>query len=247
MDNDDKQIGEILNRRDALKILGIGSAAALLAACTPEAVATSQAATQAGTTSSALPACVVRPELTEGPYFVDEMLNRSDIRSDPSDGSIREGAPLNLAFNVSQVGSNGCMPLSGAQVDIWHCDAAGIYSDSRDPGFDTTGRKFLRGYQLTNSSGLAQFITIYPGWYRGRTVHIHFKIRLNGHEFTSQLFFDDAFTDQVYTQEPYSQKGERTLRNEGDNIYQDGGSLLQLNVTPAANGYIAAFDIGLQI
>jgi len=191
--------------------------------------------------------CVVRPELTEGPYFVDEMLNRSDIRSDPSDGSVTDGAQFNLAFNVSQVSSNGCAPLSGAQVDIWHCDSNGVYSDAQDKGFNTVGQKFLRGYQVTDANGLAQFITIYPGWYDGRPVHIHFKIRINNHEFTSQLFFDDAFTDQVYLQEPYAQKGERTLRNADDNIYNGGGSQLVLNVTPNGSGYTATFDIGVQV
>ena len=247
MDNDDKQVGEILNRRDVLKILGVGSAA-FLAACTSGLSETATPAlTETTTTSGSLPACVVRPELTEGPYFVDEMLNRSDIRSDPSDGSVSEGAQLNLKFSVSQVGSDGCTPLSGAQVDIWHCNASGIYSDAQDPGFDTTGRKFLRGYQVTDANGAAQFVTIYPGWYDGRAVHIHFKVRLEGYEFTSQLFFDDAFTDEVYAQQPYAQKGERTLRNEGDNIYQNGGSQLVLNASPSGDGYVATFDIGLLI
>ena len=257
MDNDDKQVGQILNRRDALKVLGIGSAAALLAACAPElatetlspaAVApATQLLTEATAINTALPMCVVRPELTEGPYFVDEMLNRSDIRSDPSDGAVTDGAPFNLAFKVSQVGSNECTPLSGTQVDIWQCDANGVYSDAQDPGFNTKGKKFLRGYQVTDANGLAQFITIYPGWYDGRAVHIHFKIRINNYEFTSQLFFDEAFTDQVYLQEPYAQKGERTRRNENDNIYQNGGNQLLLNVTPDGAGYTATFDIGVQI
>ena len=164
-----------------------------------------------------MPACVARPALTEGPYFVDEKLNRSDIRSDPSDGSVRQGALLALTFRVSQL-TNACAPLGGASVDVWHCDAAGIYSDVSDPGFSTVGKKFLRGYQVTDSSGVAKFTTIYPGWYQGRAVHIHFKIRSHtgsgsAYEFTSQLFFDDNITDQVYTQAPYSARGQRTLRN----------------------------------
>lgn len=178
---------------------------------------------------------------------MDEMLNRSDVRSDPSDGSVSDGAPFKLAFKVSQVGANGCTPLAGAQVDIWHCDAYGVYSDAQDRSFNTVGKKFLRGYQVTDANGLAQFLTIYPGWYNGRAVHIHFKIRVDNQEFTSQLFFDDAFTDQVYVREPYAQKGERTLRNDRDNIYQSGGSQLVLNVTPDGTGYTATFDIGMQI
>ncbi len=257
MDNDDKQVGQILNRRDVLKLLGLGSAAGILAACAPQVAATlspvtavvpaTQAVTGATLTttaaSTAVPMCVVRPELTEGPYFVDEMLNRSDIREEPSDGSIVQGAQLNLAFNVTQIGENGCTPLPGAQVDIWHCDANGVYSDVQN----AVGKTFLRGYQVTDANGLAQFVTIYPGWYPGRAVHIHFKIRFENYEFTSQLFFDDVFTDQVYLQEPYVQRGERNPRNTGDNIYNSGGSQLVLNVAPSGTGYTTSFDIGMQI
>lgn len=254
MDNDDKPIGAILNRRDVLKILGIGSAATLLASCatdmietiSPTFVPTSQPATQTlatATGSNVIPACVVRPEMTEGPFFVDEVLNRSDIRSDPTDGSLAQGTPFELTFNVSQVGANGCVPLAGAQVDIWHCDVFGVYSDVEN----AQGKKFLRGFQVTDANGQSKFATIYPGWYPGRTVHIHFKIRINGYDFTSQLFFDDAITDQVYLQEPYSQRGERNTRNERDGIYGNGGSQLLLNVTQNSSGYSAVFDIGLQI
>ena len=259
MDNDDKPIGKILSRRDVLKILGLGSAATLVAACAPDVIETlSPTATSVPATSAAaptstiaaatsvsvpLPACVVRPEMTEGPYFVDEMLNRSDIRSDPSDGAVSVGAPLELTFNVSQVSANGCVSLPNAQVDIWHCDAFGVYSDVEN----AQGKKFLRGYQITDANGQAKFVTIYPGWYPGRTVHIHFKIRINGYDFTSQLFFDDTFTDQVYSLEPYNQRGERNTRNGRDGIYGNGGSQLLLNVTQNGSGYSAVFDIGLQI
>ena len=118
-----------------------------------------------------------------------------------------------------------------------------------DPGFDTTGQKFLRGYQVTDTNGAATFTTIYPGWYRGRTVHIHFKVRTGSGsgqsaEFTSQLFFDEALTDQVYTQEPYASKGQRDTLNSTDNIYDD---LLLLTATQTDQGYTATFDIGLQM
>jgi protocatechuate 3,4-dioxygenase beta subunit len=197
---------------------------------------------------------VVRPEETEGPYFVDEKLNRSDIRSDPTDGSVREGVPLALTFIVSSVGGGGCTPLQGASVDVWHCDAAGVYSDVTDNGaggFSTVGQKFLRGYQVTDADGKAAFTTIYPGWYSGRTVHIHFKIRTTdsagkAYDFTSQLYFDDALTDQVFAQAPYSAKGERNTRNAQDGIYADGGDQLLLELTRQGDGYAATFDIGLQ-
>jgi protocatechuate 3,4-dioxygenase beta subunit len=198
------------------------------------------------------PACVVRPEQTEGPYFVDEMLNRSDIRSDSSDGSVKEGVPLRLVFNVSQIDGSSCTPLAGAFVDVWQCDALGVYSDVQDPGFDTTGEKFLRGYQVTDVNGAAEFMTIYPGWYQGRTVHIHFKVRADpasqqGYEFTSQLYFDDSITDQVHAREPYAAKGQRTLKNDGDGIFQNGGSQLMPQLAEEGEGYVATFNIGLQV
>ncbi|MBI1877058.1 MAG: intradiol ring-cleavage dioxygenase [Chloroflexi bacterium] len=196
-------------------------------------------------TATPVPTCVVRPEVTEGPYFVDEKLNRSDIRSDPTTGVVKEGALLLLTFNVSQVSSSGCTPLAGATVDVWHCDALGIYSDVSDPGFNTAGQKFLRGYQVTDANGLAAFTTIYPGWYSSRAVHIHFKIRTDSnYEFTSQLFFDDALSDQVFTQQPYAGKGQRDTLNSTDNIYDDQ---LLLTVTQTSQGYTATFDIGLQM
>ncbi|MEP0859677.1 twin-arginine translocation pathway signal protein, partial [Trichocoleus sp. DQ-U1] len=140
----------------------------------------------------------------------------------------------------------------GATVDIWHCDALGVYSDVRDFNGDTQGQKFLRGYQVTDANGTAEFVTIYPGWYPGRTVHIHFKIRTDsasgrGSEFTSQLYFDDALTDQIYAQSPYAAKGQRTQRNDGDGIFQDGGEELMLQLTQDAQGYVGTFDIGLQM
>ena len=201
---------------------------------------------------ASVPACVVSPELTEGPYFVDEKLNRSDIRSDPSDGTVKDGAPLQLTLRISQVAGSGCTTLAGAMVDIWHCDALGVYSDASDRGFNTKGQKFLRGYQVTDANGTVNFTTIYPGWYQGRAVHIHFKVRATTadgktQEFTSQFFFDESMTDVVHAQAPYASKGKRTLLNDGDNIYQGGGNQLVLPITPASNGYAAMFDIGMQL
>lgn len=242
MDLDDIPVGRVLNRREALAFLG-ATGALFFFGCSD-----STASTTPGDTSSF---CLVRPELTEGPYYVDEELNRSDIRSDPSDGTVRAGALLALTFNVSRASSSACEPLADAIVDVWHCDALGAYSDVSDPGFNTAGKKFLRGYQVTGSDGVARFTTIYPGWYQGRAVHLHFKVRSaagssSAYEFTSQLFFDDSLTDQVHAQQPYAAKGQRTLRNSGDGIYNQGGSQLVLQVTQTSGGYAGILDIALE-
>jgi protocatechuate 3,4-dioxygenase beta subunit len=185
--------------------------------------------------------------MTEGPYFVDEKLNRSDIRADTNTGIVSAGAPLLLTFFVSQIANDSCTPLPGAAVDIWHCDASGIYSEFESG----VGADFLRGYQETDANGQVQFTTIYPGWYQGRTVHIHFKIRVpNGsdtYEFTSQLYFDDAFTDAVYAQEPYNQRPSHSTRNSHDGIFSNGGDQLMLTVSPQNDQYAAAFDIALDL
>ena len=256
LDNDDAQVGRILSRREVLALLG-GSSVALIAACAPGALtsasptATAQQTGAAATTAVAaasaaatvLPSCIVRPALTEGPYFVDEKLDRSDIRSDPGTGAVRPGALLTMNFLVSRVSGSACTALSGAVVDVWHCDALGVYSDVDN----ARGQKFLRGFQTTDASGSAKFTTVYPGWYQGRAVHIHFKIRpTSSSEFTSQLFFDDALSTQVFAQTPYSQKGTQGItRNAADGIFQQSGGKLTLNVTKSGDVYAATFDIGL--
>jgi protocatechuate 3,4-dioxygenase beta subunit len=160
--------------------------------------------------------------------------------------------PLALAFLVSRVTGSACVALASATVDVWHCDAQGVYSDATDPTFGSTkGTKFLRGYQTTDANGMAKFTTIWPGWYQGRAVHVHFKIRTTGAngqvaDFTSQLFFDETMNDQIFAQAPYSQKGGAgRLRNEGDGIFQGSGGKLTLAPTKTADGYAATFDIGL--
>jgi protocatechuate 3,4-dioxygenase beta subunit len=249
----------MLKRRNILNFLG-GLTAVSLVGCVRKSAAipslatpprTGIAPTVATPPIAAQPGCIVRPQQTEGPYFVDEQLNRSDIRSNPADNTVKPGVPLKLTFRVSRVNGAACVPLAGAIVDLWHCDAAGVYSDVRDRGSSTVGQKFLRGYQTTDAKGLATFTTIYPGWYPGRTVHIHFKIRTDGanqsSEFTSQLYFADALTDQVYQQSPYNIRGQRNTRNNRDGIFRDGGEQLLLSLVPAGKGYAATFEIGVAI
>ena len=248
-----------IKRRAVLNFVGSAAAVSLLgcwreestAARSPEASVQSVADTiQTETVAMDLPICIVSPQQTEGPYFVEEGLNRPDIRSDPSDGSIKKGVPLRLVLRVAEVGAGACAPLEGAAVDVWHCDAEGVYSDVLERDSTTVGQKFLRGSQITNSEGTVEFITIYPGWYPGRAVHIHFKVRKTTHsqdyEFTSQLYFDDALSDRVYTQAPYNNRGQRNVRNQRDRIYQDSGDQLTLQLTPEEAGYTGTFNIGLQ-
>jgi protocatechuate 3,4-dioxygenase beta subunit len=145
------------------------------------------------------------PQQIEGPYFVDGMPNRSDIRSDTSDGSVKEGIPLRLIIHVYDVDDGSCVPLKGAKVDLWHTDSQGVYSAVKDMG--TSEKNFLRGYQVTDSNGTVEFTTIYPGWYEGRAIHIHDKVRtFNGSdttlEWTSQLYFNDSINQQIHKQAP---------------------------------------------
>ena len=200
------------------------------------------------------------PQQIEGPYFVDGMPNRSDIRSDTSDGSVQDGIPLRLILHVYDVDDNGsCTPLSDAKVDIWHANSQGIYSGVQDAG--TGQNNFLRGYQMTDGNGTVQFTTIYPGWYEGRAIHIHVKVRnFEGSnetlEWTSQLYLNNSINEQVHTQSPYSKHGPVDMTNEEDFIYTgpstDGlvktntGQHLMLKLNGnEQQGYTGTFNIGV--
>ena len=238
MDDDDRQIGTILGRREVFALLGAAGATAAAGVLLARGRSVPSAAAQ-------VPACVVRPEVTEGPYYVDEDLLRADIRADPATGVVKEGTPLVLTFDVSQLGAGACTPLQGAEVEVWHCDAAGVYSDVSDRGSSTVGQQFLRGSQITDAAGTVTFTTIYPGWYPGRAVHIHFKVRPDADTvFTSQVFFDDGLSDRVFAQAPYVAKGRRSTLNRTDGIYQ--ASLL-LAATETDEGVAATFPIALDV
>jgi protocatechuate 3,4-dioxygenase beta subunit len=196
------------------------------------------------------PSCIARPQQTEGPFFVEEGLNRSDIRSDQGTGAVKPGVPLRLALRVSRMSGASCAPLAGAQVDIWHCDAEGRYSEVGNRR--ATSEKFLRGYQRTDAAGMAQFLTIYRVRTTGapaasRSAHAASTPSASLYEFTSQLYFDDELTDRVYASAPYAAGQRRSTRNADDFIFRDGGSKLLLDLAPEASGYAATFDVGLQI
>jgi hypothetical protein len=181
------------------------------------------------------PRCVVRPSQTIGPFPNKAELNRSDVRA----GQL--GAELRLELQVLSVST--CLPLVGAIVDIWQCNAAGDYSEYS--AFGTADENWLRGFQTTGDDGAVQFVTIYPGWYPGRSVHIHFRVRFGDQTFVSQLYFDDAVSDMVLAQAPYTDHaGVRTL-NTGDGIFSSGGRELTLLVEQHGSAYVSSYEIGL--
>jgi protocatechuate 3,4-dioxygenase beta subunit len=205
------------------------------------------------------------PQQIEGPYFVDNMPNRSDIKTDTSNGSVQDGIPLGLILHVYDVndtdgdGTGSCIPLTAAKVDIWHANSQGVYSGVQDAG--TAENDFLRGYQMTDDNGTVTFTTINPGWYEGRAIHIHVKVRaFEGSnetlEWTSQLYLNNSINELVHTQPPYSNHGPVPMTNEEDFIYtgpstdgliQDNtGKHLMLNLKDdEGQGYVGIFNIGV--
>jgi protocatechuate 3,4-dioxygenase beta subunit len=225
----------LLNRREALAALGVAGAGAGLYALLRDGGGTPAGS---GTTAGEAPAagtsaCVLTPEQTEGPYYIEDSLVRSDV----TDG--RNGTPLGLRLTVQDADS--CEPIEGATVEIWHCDAAGAYS-----GFDEDGT-FLRGAQRSDSRGEVTFRTVYPGWYQGRTTHIHVKVHAGGQEVhTGQLYFDDALTADVYRQGSYAARGAAETTNESDSIYGDGGRESTLAVSRSGDGYVGRLVLGVR-
>ena len=247
----------IMSRRDVLGAAGVGGLM-LWTDGAKSLVAAVHAEDQARSHNTVDNACLLVPNLTQGPFFVDEHLNRSDIRSSSkgtAKGEPCPGLPLTLHVSVFAYGKAGCTPLPGTQVDVWHCDGLGLYSDVRNFGdADTRGRDFLRGYQVTDSGGQVTFKTIYPGWYMGRAVHVHLKARFfdasknTTTEATTQVFFDDATTDAVFrANSPYSARGPRAMRNADDAIYGERAPLLLPLQGVSSSGYAARFSLGIQV
>jgi protocatechuate 3,4-dioxygenase beta subunit len=234
----------IVNRRTFMRGAGAAGAGLLVATRTPVASLFGSADADAASTCASL-----TPAKTIGPYFVEEKLNRSDITTDPATGAVTAGVPLALEFTLVNE-DNGCQPFAGAQVDIWHADPSGKYSDESAEG--TSGKKYLRGYQISDADGQVAFKTVYPGWYSGRTVHIHVRVRTfdsSGtatYDFLTQMFFDDTLTDTVDQQSAYSARGTRDTRNAADSIYgSDGSSLLLSIASDGSGGYAGTFTFGL--
>jgi protocatechuate 3,4-dioxygenase beta subunit len=185
-------------------------------------------------------ACIMTPSKEEGPYFVEEKLNRSSIAEGQS------GTPLTITMYVFDY-ANGCAPVSGAQVDVWHANALGKYSDEASEG--TTGQTWCRGYQTTDSAGKVTFSSIFPGFYSGRTVHFHVRVRVGSLDFITQLFFDEAQTAAVMGTAPYNTNTTNGTRvpNTSDRVYTTGSNGSQLLVTlsgAAGSGFTGEFSAG---
>jgi protocatechuate 3,4-dioxygenase beta subunit len=180
--------------------------------------------------------CVLSPEQTEGRYYIAKERLRRNI----TDG--HPGTPLTLRLAV--VDAKTCRPIKGAVVDVWHCDASGIYSGF---GAGRASRTFMRGVQRTNAKGVATFKTVYPDWYQGRTVHIHVKVHVRGNVVhTGQLYFPDRVTDAAYSKAPYTNRPNRDVRNADDAIFRSGGKRSLLSLRPSNAGYVGSIRMGVR-
>ncbi len=267
-----------VSRRDVIRVGGVifasggmTSLARFLAGCGSSSTTSTGSGSGSGTGTASSGSCESATNVTRGPYFVDDRADsnitnddvdatipeRSDIRPD-SKGSTgtQAGLPLTLAISVANYSSGACTPISGAQVHIWHCNAQGEYSDiqaaSNGGGANLTNENFLRGYQFTDSNGLVTFTTIYPGWYSGRAVHIHVKVRIfdaSGTvttEATTQLFFDDTTSTAVYAANSAYKTGTRDVLNSADGIYASESPALLVALTgTASTSYAGTVAIGI--
>ena len=268
-------MGDGLDRRSVLRAGGLLSLGAVLAACTgtTERTATATTTSRAAPTTATPPAptttaaptrsavdllagantCTLTPETIAGPTWFDAHAVRSDVREN------RPGTPLDLAFRVES--APACAPVPNAVVDLWQCDAAGIYSgfagaapgqggsragadeygDSESQATDQ--ERFLRGTQVTGADGVVRFASIYPGWYPTRTAHLHLKVHLDTKTvLTTQLFFDDAISDAVYATAPYSAHPGRDTRNDRDAFYKPAG---QLRLEQDGERWLGAIVLGV--
>ena len=203
-------------------------------------------AAEASPASAVADACILTPQAESGPYYIDPKLVRTDVR----DG--KAGVPLTLRLRVIEAGP--CTALTGARVDIWHCDARGIYSAFPGQGdhhkIDTSSATFLRGTQMTDKSGWAEFTTIYPGWYPGRATHIHFKIFTDEKTvLVGQTFFPEALNEFIYTNVPdyTGRKRERAVLNVNDRVVVDAdpGRLAFCAVKEERERYVASLTLGV--
>jgi len=238
---------ETIDRRAAISALG-GFATSLLGCRVAPAPSAITPSLRPRENAGGATACRLTPEQEEGPFYVP--LER--VRSGIADG--QPGVRLAITFRI--VDAATCEPLPNAAVDVWHCNAAGNYSD--EPREGTSGEKYLRGIQITNPNGEAAFTSVFPGWYRGRTVHVHVKVLTGGvvggtytggHTcHTGDVFFPEVTNDEIAAAAPYASAnaGART-RNAADPIWSaQGGSAAMCAVDgTAATGFTASITLAL--
>jgi protocatechuate 3,4-dioxygenase beta subunit len=226
-----------IGRREALGAIGaVGAAAAF--ACGDSGSTPTSPTTTTSTTTSGNAACAVTPTETVGPYPSLTDLFRSDIREGKS------GTPLALTIRVVNTNS-ACAPVSNANVEIWHVDAAGNYSQYGTQQTQT----FLRGIQTTNDRGEVTFTTIYPGWYQGRATHIHVEVTLSGRSVkVTQIAFPETINNAVYATGAYASRGANPISNGSDGIFADSlSSELTTPTGDATSGYVASFQVGVAV
>lgn len=244
-----------LDRRQALTMGAAGVGAVLLNACggSGKKGASSPTAPEPSAPLSAAPSgalaaadfgsagtCAVIPAQIDGPYYLDVDKLRSDIRED------RPGMRLRVAARV--VDRDGCTPIKDAVFEIWHCDASGVYSGFESvsrggPLVDRDDTRYLRGAQLTNGDGIAEITTIYPGWYPGRTPHIHAKVFVsNNEELSTQFYFDESVNAAVLKTAPYNERDDRDAFNNNDGFYADSNTL---TMRTDGDGYVGLVTIAV--
>ena len=229
-----KQIG----RREAIGMLGAAGAAFTLGCGSESVTSPSTTATTTTTIPGTSSTCAVTPTETVGPYPSLTDLIRSDIREG------RSGATLTLTIAVVNT-NNSCNPVSGANVEIWQCDAAGNYSQYGTQ----TAQTYLRGIQTTNANGEVTFTTVYPGWYQGRATHIHVEVVRNGASVkVTQIAFPESTNAAVYATGVYASRGSNPTSNSSDGIFADSLASELATVTgDSTSGYTATFKVGISV
>jgi protocatechuate 3,4-dioxygenase beta subunit len=227
-----------INRREAIGAIGAAAGAAIAFGCSNSATSPSATTTTDTTTGSTNSACAVTPTETLGPYPSVTDIFRSDIRE------TKTGTVLTLTIKVVNVNAN-CAAVSGANVEIWQCDATGNYSEY---GMQTS-LTYLRGIQTSNANGDVTFTTIYPGWYQGRATHIHVEVTIGGvSRKVTQIAFPESINNAVYATGVYASRGSNPMSNLSDGIFAD--SLSSELVTPVGaptSGYAAAFQVAISV
>lgn len=232
-----------MNRRDAFKAVAVTASGGLLMSQQAFAQEAGASASQTAALLQGADVCAIIPEVTEGPYYFDPAMERVDI----TEG--RPGIPMRVRLQVVDA---SCVAMPGARVDIWHCDATGVYSGYANQGddgsVDTTGETFMRGTQFADDNGIVEFESVYPSWYRGRTTHVHFKVFLDETNIlTGQIFFPDALSEYIYLNvAPYNDRAsQRDTLNANDSIATQSTRAAFAFIKELEDEYLVAMIVGV--